>query len=71
MVPEDLKDGSLALANETFGDVESRATVRELHDDLLLRYRLLTRVIGARRLHDNRIFSMDMDYGQQYYIDKL
>ena len=70
-LPKYLKDSPLPLANETFGDVESKATVRELHDYLLLRYRLLTRVIGARNLHHSRFFSMNMDYGHQHYKDNL
>ena len=53
-----LEQNFVPLANQAFSDVESEATLhemlRELHDYLLLKYRLLTRVIGARKLHPSR-----------------
>ena len=61
----------MPLANQTFSDVESGTTLRELHDYLLLKYRLLSRVIGARKLHRSRFFSVNFDYGHQHYIDNL
>lgn len=69
--PKYLGNSPLPLANQTFGDVESETTLRELHDYLLLKHRLLTRVIGARELHHSRFFSMNMDYGHHHYIDNL
>ena len=51
--------------------MDSEETLREVHDYLLLRYRLLTRVIGARKLHHSRFFSMNMDYGHQHFLDNL
>lgn len=52
--PRYLKESPAPLANQIFSDVESEETLRELHDYLLLKYRLLTRVIGARKLHRSR-----------------
>ncbi len=46
--PKYFEQCPVPLANQTFGDINSEVTLRELHDYLLLRYRLLTRVIGAR-----------------------
>lgn len=69
--PKYFEQCPVPLANQTFGDIKSEATLRELHDYLLLRYRLLTRVIGARKLHHSRFFSVNMDYGHQHYIDNL
>lgn len=70
-----LEQNFVPLANQAFSDVESEATLhemlRELHDYLLLKYRLLTRVIGAGKLHPSRFFSMNMDYGHQRYIDNI
>lgn len=63
--PKYLQESPVPLANQTFSDVESEATLRELHDYLLLKYRLFARVIGARKLHHSRFFSMNMDYGHQ------
>lgn len=69
--PKYLEESPVPFANQTFSDVESEATLRELYDYLLLKYRLLTRVIGASKLHHSRFFSMNMDYGHQQYIDSL
>ena len=69
--PRYIEESPIPLANQTFSDVESEEMLRELHDYLLVKYRLLTRVIGARKLHHSRFFSMNMDYGHQHYIDNL
>ena len=69
--PKYFERSLVPLANQTFSDVESETTLRELHDYLLLKHRLLTRVIGARKLHHSRFFSVNFDYGHQHYIDNL
>lgn len=69
--PKYLEQNLVVLANQNFTDVESEATLRELHDYLLLTYRPLTKVIAARELHYSRFFFVNFDYGHQHYIDNL
>lgn len=52
-------------------DVESEATLDEIHKHLYLKHALLDRVIRARKLHHSHFFSMTMDYGHQHYLDVL
>lgn len=58
--PSYLASNPTPLANQTFADVKSEATLRELHSYLALRYALLDRVIRARKIHHTRFFSMNM-----------
>ena len=69
--PEYLARSSVALANQTFEDVESEEILQELYDYLLLKNALFERVIRARRLHHSRFFSLHLDYGHQHYLDAL
>jgi len=66
-----LANSSLPLTNQTFADIESEATLDEIHKHLYLKYALLDRVIRARKLHHSHFFSMTMDYGHQHYLDIL
>lgn len=59
--PSYLASNATPLANLTFTDVKSEATLRELHSYLTLRYALLDRVIRARKIHHTRFFSMNME----------
>ncbi|KAL8820584.1 MAG: hypothetical protein Q9223_001233 [Gallowayella weberi] len=59
------------LANETFADVETEETLREIHDHLALKHALLDRVIRARKLHHSRFFSLELDYGHENYLNIL
>jgi hypothetical protein len=61
--PPSLAKSGIPLANQTFEDIKSEETLRELRSYLFLRYALLDRVIRARKLHHSRFFSMNMDYG--------
>lgn len=69
--PDYLATSSIPLANQTFSDVDSEDTLREIHDHLALKYALLDRVIRARKLHHSRFFSLNLDYGHQHYLDTL
>ena len=59
--PSYLASNATPLANQTFADVKSEATLRELHNYLMQRYGLLDRVVRARKIHHSRFFSMDME----------
>ena len=59
--PSYLASNATPLANQTFADVKSEATLRELHNYLMQKYGLLDRVIRARKIHHSRFFSMDME----------
>lgn len=41
----------------------------EIHEHLLWQYRLLDRVIKARKLHHSHFYAQNMDYGHQQYLD--
>jgi hypothetical protein len=45
--------------------------LKEIHEHLFERLRLLERVIRARKLHMSRFFSQNMDYGHTKYLDAL
>lgn len=62
--PTYLISTEVALANQTFADVSSEATLQELHAYLTLKHALLDRVIRARKIHHTRFFSMNLDYGR-------
>ncbi|KAL8979797.1 MAG: hypothetical protein Q9205_004956 [Flavoplaca limonia] len=70
-LPAYLATTATPLANETFANVESEDTLRELHDYLASKYALLDRVIRARRLHHSRFFSLNLDYGHEQYLSTL
>ena len=69
--PAYLANNSIALANQSFEDVDSEETLRELYDHLFLKNALFERVIRARKLHHSRFFSLSLDYGHQHYLDTL
>ncbi|KAL9004683.1 MAG: hypothetical protein Q9188_002498, partial [Gyalolechia gomerana] len=69
--PSYLAASTTPLANQTFADLDSEETLREIHDHLALKYALLDRVIRARKLHHSRFFSLSLDYGHQHYLDTL
>ncbi|KAL8868386.1 MAG: hypothetical protein Q9198_008195 [Flavoplaca austrocitrina] len=70
-LPAYLAATATPLANETFANVESEDTLRELHDYLASKYALLDRVIRARKLHHSRFFSLNLDYGHEQYLSTL
>lgn len=63
--------GDTPLPNQTFEDITSELALRECHDHLLEKSRLLTHVIEARRIHHQSFYSISYDYGHQAYLDKL
>jgi len=69
--PSYLATSKIALANQTFADIDSEDTLHDLYDHLFLNFRLLDRVIRARKLHHSHFFSMNCDYGHQNYLDIL
>ncbi len=66
-----LATSKIALANQTFADINSEDVLHELYDHLFLKFRLLDRVIRARKLHHTHFYSMNCDYGHQSYLDIL
>lgn len=62
--PEYLANSAVSLANQTFADVKSEATLHELHAYLSLKHALLDRVIRARKIHHTRFYSVTLDYGK-------
>lgn len=69
--PKFLAEAKVPLSNQTFQDVTTQETLKELHDHLFLKLQLLERVIRARKLHHSRFFSQDMDYGHARFLDSL
>ena len=69
--PAYLAQSPIALANQSFEDVESEEILQELYDHLFLKNALFERVIRARKLHHSRFFSLNLDYGHQHYLDTL
>ena len=69
--PAYFANSSIALANQSFEDVDSEEILRELYDHLFLKNALFERVIRARKLHHSRFFSLNLDYGHQHYLDTL
>ncbi|KAK4693776.1 hypothetical protein P7C71_g3680, partial [Lecanoromycetidae sp. Uapishka_2] len=69
--PSYLAKSKIALANQTFADIDGEDALRELYDHLFLKLRLLDRVIRARKLHHGHFFSMNCDYRHQHYLDVL
>ncbi|PGH06359.1 hypothetical protein GX51_02369 [Blastomyces parvus] len=69
--PEQLAKRSAKLANDFFDDLGNESTLSEIHDHLLQTYRLLDRVIKARKLHHSHFYVQAMDYGHQKYLDTL
>ena len=66
-----LRISKTTLANETSSDLESEKTLQELHDYLTQKYKLLGRVIKARKFHHSSFFALNHDYGHQHYLDSL
>ncbi|PGH07906.1 hypothetical protein AJ79_06113 [Helicocarpus griseus UAMH5409] len=69
--PECLAKRSTKLANDFFEDLANESALSEIHDHLLTTYRLLDRVIRARKLHHAHFYAQSMDYGHQKYLDAL
>ncbi|KAL8800251.1 MAG: hypothetical protein Q9182_005307 [Xanthomendoza sp. 2 TL-2023] len=69
--PVYLATNKTPLANETFEEVDTEETLREIHDHLALKYALLDRVIRAQKLHHSRFFSLNLDYGHENYLNIL
>ncbi|KKZ63042.1 hypothetical protein EMCG_02612 [[Emmonsia] crescens] len=69
--PEQLAKRSTKLANDFFEDIGNESALSEIHDHLLQTYRLLDRVIKARKLHHSHFYAQAMDYGHQKYLDTL
>jgi hypothetical protein len=69
--PKYLAESKVQLSNQTFQDVSTQETIKEIHDHLFLKYQLLERVIRARKLHHSRFFSQNMDYGHAKFLDSL
>ncbi|KAI9736221.1 MAG: hypothetical protein M1834_001107 [Cirrosporium novae-zelandiae] len=69
--PKYLAESSVALANQTFEDLESEPELNEIQSYLNLKYVLLGRVIRARKLHHAHFFSSNNDYGHHHYLDNL
>ncbi|KAK2771436.1 hypothetical protein FQN52_000501 [Onygenales sp. PD_12] len=69
--PKSLASRSTKLANDFFDDLGNESALSEIHDHLLQTYRLLDRVIKARKLHHSHFYAQTMDYGHQKYLDTL
>ena len=69
--PSHIAASSTPLANQDFADIDSEEILQSIYDYLYLKYRLLDRVIRARKLHHSRFFSLNLDYGHQHYLDTL
>ena len=69
--PSFLTNSGIALANQTFGDIESEEILKEVYDYLVLKHALIERVIRARKAHHHHFFSLSLDYGHQHYLDSL
>lgn len=69
--PPYLKKAKITLANQTFEDIQDESTLRGVHSHLFEKYVLIGKVIDARKLHHTHIYSLQVDYGHQAYIDKL
>ncbi|KAJ9656968.1 hypothetical protein H2201_008330 [Coniosporium apollinis] len=69
--PAYLAQSSVPLVNQTFQDVEWLHVLKQLYEHLSERYRLLSRVILARKLHHEHFFSKTLDYGHAQYLAKL
>ncbi|KAL8694630.1 MAG: hypothetical protein Q9218_000725 [Villophora microphyllina] len=70
-LPYYLASSSVPLANQSFADVDSDGILQEVHDHLSRKHALLDRAIRARKLHHSRLFSLELDYGHQHYLDIL
>ena len=51
------------LANLGFSDIESLASLQDLHRHLTERYAFFERVMYARKLHRSKFFSLSLDSG--------
>ena len=69
--PSYLVKSGVALANQTFGDIESEEILKEVYDHLVTKHALIERVIRARKVHHRHFFSLSLDYGHQHYLDSL
>lgn len=64
-VPPRYLVGKISVAAQDFADLNDEAALREVHDYLFQKYKLLDRVIRARKLHHSHFFAIDNDYGHQ------
>lgn len=69
--PAYLASSKHTLRNEDFSDIRDGKELRALEDWLYERYRLLDRVILARKTHHTHFYAESMDYGHKSYLDKL
>ncbi|KAL8954154.1 MAG: hypothetical protein Q9222_000038 [Ikaeria aurantiellina] len=69
--PEVLSQSRAALAIVDFRDFDSLDVLKELYDYLAFKFALLDRVIRARKINRSHFFSLNLDYGHQYYLDSL
>jgi len=69
--PTYLVKSKVPLVNQTFTDVESEDTLRQLHNYLFKRYNLLESVIRSRKLHHSHFFAVDNDYGHEKFLAQL
>ncbi|EEP82860.1 predicted protein [Uncinocarpus reesii 1704] len=69
--PKTLANRPMKLANDFFKDIEDEKVLLEIHNYFLQQYRLLDRVIKARKLHHCHFYVQNMDYGHQKYLDTL
>ena len=69
--PPYLATSKLTLRNEDFASVADDQELRQLEDYLFEKYRLLERVIRARKIHHAHFYAQTMDYGHKQYLDKL
>ena len=69
--PTYLVKSKVPLVNQTFTDIESEDTLRQLHNYLFKRYNLLESVIRSRKLHHSHFFAVDNDYGHEKFLAQL
>ena len=69
--PSYLAGSKISLRNDDFSSVADQRVLEALHKHLFTKYALLDLVIRARKLHQSRFYSLDLDYGHKAYLDKL
>ncbi len=69
--PPFLAQTKIPLSTQDFNDVDDESILQDLHNYLSKRLLLSDRVIGARKLHHSRFYSLQLDYGHQAYLDRL
>lgn len=63
-----LAAAEVALRNDDFSDVNEADELRLLEQHLFEKYRLLDRVIRARKTHHAHFYAQTMDYGHKQYV---